>query len=321
MSLFARVRDSCAAVARRARQVRIVEEGLDAYATELARRLSASPPAEVDPAAHYLGHGRDTLAFFFLLDAVNFGSGYFPQLRKKPGLSGYFTVARSLREWVERHGVPAPQTLVTFNEAECAELFQQDLRDPAVEKLMSLFASAWNALGEWLLRRFEGRWEGPVETAAGSALRLARLLIEMPYFDDVARYAELEVAFYKRAQITAADLHYAFQGEGWGAFEDLDRLTIFADNLVPHVLRVDGVLRYHESLARRIDAGLELPAGSLEEVEIRACAVHAVEHLVDAIRAAGRPANAMRLDYLLWNRGQMPAYKARPRHRTRTVYY
>jgi hypothetical protein len=27
------------------------------------------------------------------------------------------------------------------------------------------------------------------------------------------------------------------------------------------------------------------------------------------------------LDYVLWNRGQAAQYKARPRHRTRTVFY
>ena len=38
----------------------------------------------------------------------------------------------------------------------------------------------------------------------------------------------------------------------WRAFADLDRLTMFADNLVPHVLRLDGVLalRPRSSLAR-----------------------------------------------------------------------
>ena len=36
----------------------------------------------------------------------------------------------------------------------------------------------------------------------------------------------------------------------------------------------------------------------------------------------GRPATAMALDYLLWTRGQRPQYKrAKPRHRTRTVFY
>ncbi|MEZ5167114.1 MAG: hypothetical protein R2695_11730 [Acidimicrobiales bacterium] len=33
------------------------------------------------------------------LDAINFGSGYFPYLRKRPGMSGYHTVASSLRTW------------------------------------------------------------------------------------------------------------------------------------------------------------------------------------------------------------------------------
>jgi hypothetical protein len=30
---------------------------------------------------------------------------------------------------------------------------------------------------------------------------------------------------------------------------------------------------------------------------------------------------AHRLDYILWSRGQAPAIKAHPRHRTRSVYY
>ena len=78
--------------------------------------------------------------------------------------------------------------------------------------------------------------------------------------------------FYKRAQIVAADLALA----GVASFADLDRLTIFADNLVPHVLRCEGILVYDESLAARIDAGELLPPGGPER-EIRACAVHACE--------------------------------------------
>ena len=36
---------------------------------------------------------------------------------------------------------------------------------------------------------------------------------------------------------------------------DLHRLTLFADNLVPHVLRLDGVLELDDALVARIDAG------------------------------------------------------------------
>ena len=34
-----------------------------------------------------------------VLDSINFGSGWFPTLRKRPGMSGYFTVASSLTDF------------------------------------------------------------------------------------------------------------------------------------------------------------------------------------------------------------------------------
>ena len=98
---------------------------------------------------------------------------------------------------------------------------------------------------------------------------------------------------------------------------DLGRLTIFADNLVPHVLRIDGVLRFDDDLVARIDAGEPIEHDSPEEVEIRACALHAVELLVEAHGAT----TATTVDYVLWNRGAGARYKAHPRHRARTTAY
>jgi hypothetical protein len=123
----------------------------------------------------------------------------------------------------------------------------------------------------------------------------------------------MRVPFYKRAQIAAADLHLT----GIAPADDLDRLTLFADNLVPHVLRLDGVLEFDERLVGRIDAGFLLEHGSPEEVEIRACALHAVELLV----AAHGNTTATVVDNVLWNRGALPRYKSRPRHRARTTAY
>jgi hypothetical protein len=186
---------------------------------------------------------------------------------------------------------------------------------------MGLFATALNDLGRYLLNRFDGSFVGLVQTAGSSAERLVRLLTQMPYFNDVESYGELQVPFYKRAQLTAADLNIAFCGQGLGDFTDLDRLTIFADNLVPHVLRTDGILLYSDDLAVRIQREDLIPPGSAEEVEIRACAVHVVELLVAELQRSGHGVTAHGLDYLLWNRGQQPYYKAWPRHRTRSVYY
>ena len=148
-----------------------------------------------------------------------------------------------------------------------------------------------------------------------------RLLARMPCYRDVARYEELEVPFYKRAQITCADLALAFEGQGPGAFRDQGELTLFADNLVPHVLRMQGALRYVPELAARIDREELLAAGSPEEVEIRAVALHAVERLAAACAARGFAIRPAALDQILWARGQAPAIKAVPRHRTRCTFY
>lgn len=317
--VFERIRTEAARVAASAQQVRIDDEGLAALRARIARAMPLALP--VDPAHRPLRDAAQTLAFVITLDAINFGSGWFPWLRKRDGRSGYFTIATALRERFEAHGAwPAP-ALLRLAPAELGRIFGQDGAGPEIEALMQLFARALHDLGRTLCDGFDGRFEGLVESASGSAAALVERLAQMPFYRDVARYAGRDVPFYKRAQITVSDLASAFGGEGPGRFADLDRLTIFADNLVPHVLRLEGALVYAPELLARIEAGREIPSGSPEEVEIRAVALHAVERCVASLREAGVDASASRLDHWLWNRGQRPEFKAQPRHRTRCVFY
>jgi hypothetical protein len=145
---------------------------------------------------------------------------------------------------------------------------------------------------------------------------LAQTLGGWASFEDCSRYGELRVPFLKRAQIAAADLARA----GVGTFDDLDRLTMFADNLVPHVLRLDGILVFDPDLVARIEREELIEHGSPEEVEIRACALHAVELIVAAEAGESGP-RAADVDQMLWLRGQQPRYKAVPRHRSRCTAY
>jgi hypothetical protein len=317
-TLFDRIRSACAEVARRARTVRIDEEGLESLAGLLARERE--PARGADPAHHQLGDPGATLAFVVTMDAVNFGSGYFPRLRKRPGLSGYLTLSTCLRDRFSREGPWSAEDLRRLTAADCASVFGQD-PEPAVDELMGLFARALCDLGRFLLERHGGRFEGPVEAAGGSAERLVCELAAMELYQDVARHGELEVPFYKRAQITCLDLAIALDGEGLGRFGDLDQLTLFADNLVPHVLRMLGVLVYDPELVRRIEAEELIASRSLEEVEIRAVAVHAVERLSQACARRGFEVRPHQLDTILWTRGQTPEIKSRPRHRTRCTFY
>jgi hypothetical protein len=317
-SVFDAVRAAAARVMARARSVRIDAAGLASLTEAL---LDESAPPDLDPAHDRFGDDRSTLAFILTLNAINFGSGWFPFLAKRPGRSGYLTIAANLRERFESLGPWSPGELASLGACDCAEVLGQDLVVPEVAELMGLFAAALNDLGRFVAERHGGRFEAVVESASGSAASLVADLARMPFYRDVARYDGRDVPFYKRAQITVSDLAAAFEGGRYGAFRDIDQLTIFADNLVPHVLRRKCALVYAEALAQRIDAGELIPAGSPEEVEIRAGALHAVELCVARLRERGANVTAQQVDQRLWNCGQRPEMKAHPRHRTRSTFY
>jgi hypothetical protein len=317
--LLDRVRAGCKIVAKCAAHIQINHERIADYAAALPVADVDRP--EHDPECHYLGHGDETAAFFLTLDTINFGSGYFPHLRKHTGRSGYFTIAGCLNDHFQKNGPFSARELTRLTPQDCIRIFAQDARNRPIAELMRLFARALNELGAHLQAFYNGNYSDLIAAAGQSAEHLVSLLKQIPGFRDVASYDGFEVPFYKRAQLAAADLSLAFNNRGPGRFTDLKQLTIFADNLVPHVLRVDHILEFSEALNARIQAGDLILAGSTEEIEIRACALHAVE-LIKAKIHANRPSiNAMALDFLLWNRGQQPAYKSIPRHRTRTLFY
>jgi hypothetical protein len=256
--------------------------------------------AGLDPGVHLLeAPDEERARYVLVLDAINFGSGWFTTLEHEPGEDLTTTMSRRLTEHARAQGRVWPSAdLRAATAAQVAAVLGQ----PAGHELMGLYAEALRQLGTWL----DGRSAlDAVAAAGGSAARLAAQLAGgMPFFDDPG--------FYKRAQITANDLALA----GVASFADVDRLTIFADNAVPHVLRVDGVIEYAPDLARRVDAGEPLEHGSDEEREIRACAVHACEAIAGRLGVAPRT-----LDNWLWNRAQDPVYARRPAHRTLTVAY
>ena len=67
--------------------------------------VEPGPPPALDPSATTSRARREDVAAYLLtLDAINFGSGWFPTLRKRAGCSGYFTVAWALADHFRAHG-------------------------------------------------------------------------------------------------------------------------------------------------------------------------------------------------------------------------
>jgi len=138
MNTLSRVRSACRAVVAQATHVHINHEDIPAYAASLLADLADRPT--LDSSCHYIGHGEETVVFILALDAINFGSGYFPHLHKRPGMSGYFIIASSLTDFFTANGPLSAHDLQEITARDCATIFAQDMSDPVIAELMKLFS-------------------------------------------------------------------------------------------------------------------------------------------------------------------------------------
>jgi hypothetical protein len=128
------------------------------------------------------------------------------------------------------------------------EVTKARLRSETKEEVPLLDDRLWvmQEAGRVLLEKFDGRFARCVEAAANSAQKLVHLLTSnFRSFDDHATYQDsrgepndaaanltttlASVEFFKRAQITVADVWACFQGKSYGEFHDIDTITMFAD--------------------------------------------------------------------------------------------
>lgn len=78
-------------------------------------------------------------------------------------------------------------------------------------------------------QQFDSSFTNCIYDANHSAAALVNLLAEnFPCFRDEAVFEGRRVRFYKRSQILVADLWACFEGEGYGDFYDIDKITMFA---------------------------------------------------------------------------------------------
>jgi hypothetical protein len=318
------VLSSCGRVVESSRFVRVNRHDVCLFLQENPRLKI--PPIPIGPASYHFFDGTGiTAQWIFVLDILNhcfWPDEGCPRWEIEYGeetLSGYWALAESLRRAMEE-GIPIhqAQTLANLDRAVLAHVLRGRGELQLFEKRLENLQQA----GQVLLDRFQGSFLHVLEEAGGSGVQLVLLLArEFASFDDSTSYNGERVYFYKRGQLLAMDLWCTFAGKSWGGFTDLDKLTAFADYKLPQVLRQMNILSYQSELANRVDRLVPLPAGSPEEVEIRAATIWAVEVLSQELARRGQSVTAAQLDNWLWTLGQQDTFRSRPYHRTRTIFY
>lgn len=153
------------------------------------------------------------------------------------------------------------------------------------------------------------------------------------------------IRFLKRAQIFVADLWACFEGEGYGEFWDIDKITMFADYRVPQILSSMGCLSYSPKLGMAIRDKENIPSGGSWEMQLRgrmnpgvslhladaltiyvACSIWCVELIRREIlrEHPGAPVNAILIDFFLYDtmkEMETNGQESIPHHRTRSIWY
>lgn len=125
-----------------------------------------------------------------------------------------------------------PKDEAPLNKQHCTEDFLRYVFRSATSEEIPMFTERVQCLreaGRVLHEQFDGSVVTLIGDAKGSAAGLVNILAErFSCFRDEGVYERKKVRFLKRAQIFVADLWAAFEGEGYGRFDDIDKITMFA---------------------------------------------------------------------------------------------
>jgi hypothetical protein len=317
-NIFDEIRNGFITVHNLSTHVKVNKHLLEEYALSLEPLKSDQV---FDTEHHFVGTREQTAAYTFILDSLNFGSGYAPLLVKEgwEQIDGsvYYTLSTNLKKYFEEHGVIDAAALSDIDLKQTAVILNLDQSQEVSQEFISLCQKSMQELGRFIRDNYEGSFLSFIDSCGGSAAVLVEALSQLSFFRDVHSYKGFTIPFLKRAQITAADIQLSFRHIGEKVFSDIESLTMFPDNAVPKVLRADGLLEYSKVLDEKIKRGEEITASSEEEIELRASAGFVVEE-ISRIRGMV----AMDVDHILWHRGtDNLKYKKLKSHKTRTIFY
>jgi putative queuosine salvage protein len=212
--------------------------------------------------------------------------------------------------------------LANIERSEMEKIFAANIELPMLDEKTEI----WRQVGETLLARYGGQFRKFVAACSprlydGGKGLVERLVTEFPRFNDVSSYEGFTVKFYKLPQLAIWFLYCSLGKSGKFRVEDLDKMTAFADYIVPVALRLHGMVSYSEELEQAINTHQMIARDSSWEIEIRAHCIYATALLAEEInklRAPGQRALVPQIDARLWTHFHTTSW---PHHLTRTIMY
>ncbi|KAF1956336.1 hypothetical protein CC80DRAFT_548634 [Byssothecium circinans] len=321
-----------------------MDVAIDMQCTKLAaisiheemQKRSYSTKAWVEHELHPKSKDEATVNFIFTMDLLNFSfwsekteDERFAVKYGEKKWTGYWSLVAALQRAIE-DGVPITSPEFWVDEEKCTDEVLKNVFRSETGEEMPMFEQRVQCLrdaGLILEEEFDSSVVTLIRDAKNSAAGLVNLLAKhFPCFNDSGTFERKPVRFLKRAQIFVADLWAAFEGESYGSFNDIDKITMFADYRVPQMLHSLGVISFSPPLEAKLRRKEVLKSGHGWEMQIRGCSIWAVELLRREILKLQPEAqiNAILIDFFLYDLAkekEKAGEEAIPHHRTRSIWY
>lgn len=197
--------------------------------------------------------------WIFIVDTLNF-CFWTPNSLSKwtvENETGYFGLCAAInRAITDGIDITNPEYYSNIKIEELREILKSDDNSIMVPLLKERL-NCLKEVGNKLLSCYDGKFENVIKKCNNSAEKLLQLIIEeFPCFRDEAEFDGERVGIYKRAQILVGDIWACYKGDGLGKFDDIDKITMFADYRVPQVLVHFGALEYSKELMEILNSGI-----------------------------------------------------------------
>jgi hypothetical protein len=222
------------------------------------------------------------------------------------------------------NGVPIldGKYLAKISRVELNKIFEGNIEMPMLDEKLTVL----HDVGQVLADKYDGKFHKFVASCSprlydgGNGL-IDRMVKEFPRFNDVSMLDGHEIKFYKLPQLGVWMLYANLHSANKFRLDDPEKMTAFADYIVPVALRLMGMTSYSKKLEDAINSYQLIPRDSRWEIEIRAHCLYATALLREEVNKL-RPANMQviipQIDARLWTHYHTTTW---PHHLTQTIMY